>query len=176
MLRVYLKICTFAFLLILPIAGYAVDIPDANLLQAIRDRLGKPAGEITEGDMAGLSTLQAIGKGITDLTGLEFATGALTTLDLSNNSISDLSPLSGLFGLTDLRLAQNSAFDLSPLSGLLDLKILYLLANGRFKTGQIMDVGAEGIDVYNTMLQGMGVDHKLGPADRDRVSVDRIRA
>lgn len=49
-------------------------------------------------------------------------------------------------------------------------------ANGRFKTGQIMDVGAEGIDVYNTMLQGMGVDHKLGPVDRDRVSVDRIRA
>ena len=25
-------------------------------------------------------------------------------------------------------------------------------ANGRFKTGEIMDFGAEGIDVYNTML------------------------
>ena len=49
-------------------------------------------------------------------------------------------------------------------------------ANGRFKTGQIMDVGAEGIDVYNTMLQGMGTDFKLGPADRDRLSVDGIRA
>ena len=49
-------------------------------------------------------------------------------------------------------------------------------ANGRFKTGQIMDVGAEGIDVYNTMLEGMGTDFKLGPADRDRVSVDGIRA
>jgi hypothetical protein len=49
-------------------------------------------------------------------------------------------------------------------------------ANGRFKTGQIMDVGAEGIDVYNTMLQGMGVDYKLGPTDRDRVSVDGIRS
>jgi len=49
-------------------------------------------------------------------------------------------------------------------------------ANGRFKTGQIMDVGAEGIDVYNTMLQGMNVNYKLGPADRDRVSIDGIRA
>jgi hypothetical protein len=49
-------------------------------------------------------------------------------------------------------------------------------ANGRFKTGQIMDVGAEGIDVYNSMLDGMGVDHKLGPVDRDRVFVDGIRA
>ena len=49
-------------------------------------------------------------------------------------------------------------------------------ANGRFKTGQIMDVAAEGIDVYNTMLEGMDVHHKLGPSDRDRVFVDKIRA
>jgi hypothetical protein len=49
-------------------------------------------------------------------------------------------------------------------------------ANGRFKTGQIVDVGAEGLDVYNTMLQGMDVNYKLGPADRDRVTIDGIRA
>ena len=49
-------------------------------------------------------------------------------------------------------------------------------ANGRFKTGQIMDVAAEGLDVYNTMLEGMDVHHKLGPSDRDRVFVDKIRA
>jgi hypothetical protein len=39
-----------------------------------------------------------------------------------------------------------------------------------------MDVGAEGIDIYNSMLDGMGVDHKLGPTDRDRVFIDGIRA
>jgi hypothetical protein len=49
-------------------------------------------------------------------------------------------------------------------------------ANGRFKTGQIMDVGAEGIDVYNTMLGAMGVKDKLGPDDRDKQTIDRIRA
>tara|TARA_R110002111_G_scaffold144910_2_gene211282 strand:- start:148732 stop:150129 length:1398 start_codon:yes stop_codon:yes gene_type:complete len=49
-------------------------------------------------------------------------------------------------------------------------------ANGRFKTGQIMDVGAEGIDVYNTMLTGMGVKDRLGPAKRESTSVDSIRA
>jgi hypothetical protein len=49
-------------------------------------------------------------------------------------------------------------------------------ANGRFKTGQIMDVGAEGIDVYNTMLQAMGVKDQLGPDDRDNQMIDRIRA
>lgn len=49
-------------------------------------------------------------------------------------------------------------------------------ANGRFKTGQIMDVGAEGIDVYNTMLAGMGVDRRLGPKNRKPNYVDAIRA
>ena len=49
-------------------------------------------------------------------------------------------------------------------------------ANGRFKTGKIMDVGAEGIDVYNTILDGMDVPSRLGPKERERVSIDRIRA
>ena len=49
-------------------------------------------------------------------------------------------------------------------------------ANGRFKTGQIMDVGAEGVDVYNTMLTAFDAKHKLGPSERDFSSVDRIRA
>lgn len=49
-------------------------------------------------------------------------------------------------------------------------------ANGRFKTGQIMDVPAEGIDVYNTMLTTMGASDKLGPANREHQSIDRIRA
>ena len=35
-------------------------------------------------------------------------------------------------------------------------------ANGRFKTGHVMDIGAEGLDVYNTMLTGMGVKDRLG--------------
>ena len=49
-------------------------------------------------------------------------------------------------------------------------------ANGRFKTGQIMDVGEEGIDVYNTMLSAMGAKGQLGPVKRDAQSVDSIRA
>ncbi|MEM9158609.1 MAG: DUF1552 domain-containing protein [Verrucomicrobiota bacterium] len=49
-------------------------------------------------------------------------------------------------------------------------------ANGRFKTGNIMDVDAEGIDVYNTILDGMDVGVRMGPKDREGRSVDRIRA
>ncbi len=49
-------------------------------------------------------------------------------------------------------------------------------ANGRFKTGQIMDVGAEGLDVYNTMLTAMGAKERLGPEKREMQHIDRIRA
>lgn len=49
-------------------------------------------------------------------------------------------------------------------------------AGGRLKTGQIMDVGAEGIDVYNTILDSMGVPSKLGPDRRDSTAIDSIRA
>ncbi len=49
-------------------------------------------------------------------------------------------------------------------------------ANGRFKTGQIMDVGAEGLDVYNTMLDAFGAKIHLGPKKRKPQSIDSIRA
>jgi hypothetical protein len=49
-------------------------------------------------------------------------------------------------------------------------------ANGRFKTGEIMDVKREGIDVYNTMLSAMGVQARLGDSDREFLSVDSIRS
>ena len=49
-------------------------------------------------------------------------------------------------------------------------------ANGRFKTGQIMDVGAEGIDVYNTLLAALGTTDRLGPPDREMISADDICA
>lgn len=48
-------------------------------------------------------------------------------------------------------------------------------ANGRFKTGQIMDVSKEGIDVYNTMLTAMGASDRLGPEHREATAVDGIR-
>jgi hypothetical protein len=49
-------------------------------------------------------------------------------------------------------------------------------ANGRFKTGQILDVDAEGIDLYNTMLDALGVSRRLGPSNREPRRVDAIRA
>ncbi|QEG39110.1 DUF1552 domain-containing protein [Roseimaritima ulvae] len=48
-------------------------------------------------------------------------------------------------------------------------------AGGRFKTGQILDVNAEGLDVYNTMLAAMDVPDRLGPTKRKTTAVDAIR-
>ena len=49
-------------------------------------------------------------------------------------------------------------------------------AGGRFKTGEILDLGAEGIDTYNTMLDAFDARQGLGPKERDSRRVDRIRA
>ncbi|MEK6236775.1 MAG: DUF1552 domain-containing protein [Planctomycetales bacterium] len=49
-------------------------------------------------------------------------------------------------------------------------------AGGRFKTGRILDVGAEGLDVYNTMLGAMGAAQRIGPSKREQQPVDAIRA
>ena len=48
-------------------------------------------------------------------------------------------------------------------------------ANGRFKSG-IIDVGAEGLDVYNTMLGAVGAMGRLGPAKREPRHVSSILA
>ncbi|MEM7396304.1 MAG: DUF1552 domain-containing protein, partial [Verrucomicrobiota bacterium] len=48
-------------------------------------------------------------------------------------------------------------------------------ANGLFRTGELMNVGREGIDVYNTMLKAMGARRELGPNGRKTSLVDKIR-
>ena len=104
-------------------------IPDANLRRAIAAALGNTVsmgGMIV--NMKALTELNASGVGISDLTGLEFATN-LTSLNLSINSITDVSPLSGLTNLTELDLRGNGITDVSPLSGLTNLIELDLRGN-----------------------------------------------
>jgi len=48
-------------------------------------------------------------------------------------------------------------------------------ANGRFKSG-IVDVGAEGLDVYNTMLGAIGSKGRLGPDKREPHHISSILA
>ena len=106
-------------------------IPDANLRAAIAAALGKASGApITQADLAMLDTLDfhAAGRGISDLTGLEYAIN-LTWLDLFDNHISDISLLEGLPQLKSLYLGWNQIVDISPLAGLTELQNLDLNKN-----------------------------------------------
>ena len=106
-----------------------VTIPDANLRVAIETALGKARdAPITRAEMASLTRLEVPNSNISDLNGLEFATG-LISLDLSYNIISDITPLSGLTNLTSLDLSYNIISDITPLSGLTNLTSLRLHDN-----------------------------------------------
>ncbi len=116
-----------AFIYYDPCVENPVYFADANLKADVEAVLGKT--NPTPTDMLGLTSLWAQARGITDLTGLEYATN-LTALDLSMNEISDLSPLAGLTNLTDLDLGDNHQIgDLAPLAGLTNLTDLGLAYN-----------------------------------------------
>ena len=110
-----------------------VAIPDAALASAIRTALGRPASDstsaITQTDLKSLTTLTANHQRISDLTGLEEATG-LENLVLRWNSVSDLSPLAGLTSLKYLELLGNDISDIRPLAGLTNLERLGIGSNG----------------------------------------------
>ena len=124
------------------IPGAGVYIPDDNLRAAIAEALGKAPGDvIAVEDMETLTYLDAENKGISDLTGLEFAIHMqrlvlgfefatdLERLELNGNQISDISPLAGLINLERLELNGNQISDISPLAGLINLEGLELRQN-----------------------------------------------
>lgn len=115
---------SMALFLLFPLTTPAqtVNIPDANLRAAINDALDKaPDDPITRLEMTTLRHLEAHDAGITDLTGLEFATG-LEEIRCNDNLISDLSPLEDLIRLRVVEFRENVISDLSPLAELINLE------------------------------------------------------
>ena len=106
-----------------------VEIPDPNLKEAIRETLQLPAGSpITQQDMEKLEFLdneKTEKMGITDLTGLEYATN-LSSIALNQNEITDLRPLANLIQLEALSAWGNPISDISPLANLIQLHFLDL--------------------------------------------------
>ncbi len=91
--------------------------------------------DITLAEMLSLTSLDlgaywstSESKKIQNLAGLEWAVN-LTSLDLGNNRISDVTSLSGLTKLTDLTLLGNGISDVTPLAGLTSLTSLDLWGN-----------------------------------------------
>ncbi len=94
---------------------------DPNLENVVETALG--VMDPTPSDMLSLYRLEAMSLGISDITGLEYATN-LNTLDLRFNQITDISPLSGLTNLWWLGIYSNRISDLSPLTNLTGLQSL----------------------------------------------------
>ena len=77
-------------------AQTTVNFPDANLAASVRTALGLAEGaDIPRTSLQGLRDLYAASAAITDITGLEEASG-LRTLTLSENQIRDITPLRDL--------------------------------------------------------------------------------
>ena len=104
-----------------------VEIPDPYLRQLIRETLSLPDEvPLTQGQMLQLTRLDTDGnRGITNLTGIEYATN-LTWLSLDHNPIADISPLASLTKLKTLNLSICEIVDLNPLRNLKNLTIIFL--------------------------------------------------
>jgi hypothetical protein len=94
----------------LAVQATSVNIPDQNLRAAINRALGHGSMDvITRGDMANLTTLNASGLGIKNLTGMEFAIN-LISADFSNNGIASFAPLNGLTNLASVNETGNPGY------------------------------------------------------------------
>ena len=103
-----------------------VEIPDPNLEQAIREKLGLSSElPITQQEMLGLTGFAAEDAGIENITGLEYAKN-LKRLHLRNNPIQDLTPIGNLTKLELLNMPGVPIDDLTPIGNLTQLKELSL--------------------------------------------------
>ena len=129
---VSITVFSVLFSLLLPSFVYAqgnqpkvVSIPDPNLAAAIRQEIGN---SITTRTLLNLTRLEALGRRIKNLTGLQYARN-LKVLILYTNKILDISALAGLTQLTELILRSNNILDISPLAALKQLTWLELGRN-----------------------------------------------
>lgn len=101
---------------------------DSNLESLIKDKIGVYDRNIQVSDLKNISSLNLTNQNITDITGIEKCQN-LISLDLSYNNISDISPLLKLDGLKDLNLNNNMIEDISYISNLFSLRQLNLRDN-----------------------------------------------
>ena len=148
-MRKILKINSLVLILVLmfnmlfPILSIAaeekvtISFKDKNLYNAILTELGSKVESsnegtltitITKANLETVTTLELNEKQITDVSGIEKFTN-LKTLDLEYNNISDITPLSSLTKLTDLRLHSNNISNISPLQTLTNITYLSLGIN-----------------------------------------------
>lgn len=145
-----------------PEASFTARVPiplqnlDPVLEAGIRELIGKQQGPLTSADMEMLPTdVDFEGDGISDISGLEYATN-VKRLTLWNNEVTDISPLASL-ALDYLDLDNNNVSDISAL--------LDIYANGGFQTESGYEGGEQSPHIYlnNNPLNSnaMGIINEL---------------
>lgn len=139
----YATILLLAVFILLANALYAdrdpAYIPDSNFRQAINFNLGQPANyQPTVADLMSLTgEFWGSDWAIHSIIGAEHMIN-VANMDLSDNLVSDISPLAGLTNLTFLSLQVNQIVDISPLAALINLQNLVISDN------QIMNISPLG--------------------------------
>ena len=82
-----------------------VNMPDNELKRAIKDQLNLSSDVITRGDMNKLTSLSAVGNGISNLEGLQYAMN-LESLNLDYNEIRDISQIKDLKKLNNVSIRE----------------------------------------------------------------------
>jgi internalin A len=150
-------IMTLLLAVIMPVqtvsAGTLDDIPDENLRALFREVLSQPYGSVNLVELGTIVRLNGANRNIVDITGLEFCTN-MNYVDLSNNQITDLNPLSKMYSvalgttLRDVNLKNNLITDVTPLVEITQLDTLNLAGN---LIADLSPFYAEG-RVYNLTL------------------------
>ena len=137
-------------------AAYAEEahwMPDPALREVVSEQLD--IENFTPTDMLHLHNLTAVGWNIVELKGLEYAKN-LGFLNLGGNSISDITPLSGLTHLEFLGLWSNQIKDVSPLAGLVNLRELILHGNPISDISPLIGLeNLENLEISNTNTKGV---------------------
>ncbi|MCX7746652.1 MAG: stalk domain-containing protein [Clostridia bacterium] len=100
-----------------------VKIIDPNLEAVIREIIGKPADEIYTRDVKKISFLDLSEKKISSLEGIQHFVN-VKEIDLSKNTITDISPLIPLQKLSFLNISENKISNFMPLNNLKELAVL----------------------------------------------------
>ncbi len=200
MKKAWILILVVCMMLVLPMTAYAeneVSIADAKLKNALRDLCGKGASDpLMPSELAALTgTVDLSSKGITNIRGIEYLTGA-TAIDLSHNDIdyeTFSSKVSNLVKLEELDLSFNEQAYTFPteVTKIPNLKTLNMAAN-KF-TGlpgamadmtalKSLNLSANRLEIFPDVLKELSLDYlnldynffNLADGSADRKDIDEM--
>ena len=106
----------------------SINIQDANLENVVRKMIDKSKGKIYKSDVKDITVLEATGKNIKELSGIENLVN-LKRINLEKNSINNIEPLEKLTSLEEVCLDNNDIKDINALENITSIESLSLSGN-----------------------------------------------